>query len=317
MKTILITGGAGFVGHFLVKKFIKDYKIICLVRSMTRIDRLKDIQNDITFIEHDIKLDYDHLLDKLKDVDIILHAGANPSSEFSVKNPITTIMDNVVGTAQLLELARKLSVEKFVYYSAAEIFGPVTRDIESIETDRYNTISPYAASKASGIELCMAYYRTFNVPISIIHLENTFGERCQVNRFPVICIRKILNDQPVDIHIDNSYTVGGRRWSYAGNVADHTEFILKNQKTDCELWNSTGYKFISNLEFVTMIAQFLDKKLEVNYIPIDRLGHNLYFTLNPKKLYDHGWVDTVTTEKYLQKTVEWYKHNQNWLQEEK
>jgi len=313
MKTMLITGGAGFIGHFLVKKFINDYKIICIIRSMTDLGRLKEVQDRITFIEHDIKLGYDHLLDKLKNVDVILHAAGNPSSEFSVVNPMTVVMDNIVGTAQLLELSRKLSIEKFVYYSAAEIFGPVDQNTNSPETAQYNSYSPYAATKASGVELCMAYNRTFNIPVSIVHLENTFGERCQVNRFPVISIRKILNNQPIDIHIDSNYTVGGRRWSYGGNVADHTEFILKNQKTNCELWNSTGYKFISNLELVTMIAEFLDKKLEVNFVPIDRLGHNLYFTLSPQKLYDHGWVDNVTTEEYLQKTVEWYKHNQNWL----
>ena len=111
MKTILITGGAGFIGHFLVKKFVKDYKVICLVRSTTFFHRLDDVRDQVEFIEHDIKSNLDHLLEKLKDVSIILHAGANPSSESSIKDPMAVVMDNVVGTVNLLELARKLNVE--------------------------------------------------------------------------------------------------------------------------------------------------------------------------------------------------------------
>lgn len=314
MKTMLITGGAGFIGHFLVKKFINDYRIICLVRPGSKsLDRLDEVKDKITFIEHDIKSSLNHLYDRLKDVSIILHAGANPSSESSIHDPVSVVLDNVVGTTHLLELSRKLKLERFFYYSAAEVFGPITQGTDSNEDDRYNSNSPYSASKAGGEEMCLAYSNTFGIPISIIHITNTFGERCQPNRYPVIALKKILNDEPIKIHIGADKSIGGRRWFYAGDVADHTEFILKVQKTNCEKWNSAGESFINNLNFARIIADQLGKKLNCEYIPIDRPGHDLYFSVSPNKLYKHGWVSKLTTEEKLRKTVDWYLQNSKWL----
>lgn len=314
MKTVLITGGAGFIGHFLVKKFIKDYKVICIIRpGTTSLNRLTECKDQITFIEHDIKLSCNHLYDQLKDVSIILHAGANPSSESSIHDPVSVVLDNVVGTTHLLELARKLNLERFVYYSAAEVFGPITPGTDSSEDDRYNSNSPYSASKAGGEEMCLAYSNTFGVPISVIHITNTFGERCQANRYPVIALKKILNNEQIKIHIGTDQSIGGRRWFYAGDVADHTEFILHAQKTICEKWNSAGEIFINNLNFARIIADHLGKKLECEYIPIDRPGHDLYFSVSPNKLYNHGWVPALTTEQKLRNTVDWYLDNVEWL----
>ena len=222
-------------------------------------------------------------------------------------------MDNVLGTTHLLELARKLPIERFVYYSAAEVFGPITPGTDSKEDDRYWSNSPYAASKAGGEELCLAYSNTFNIPVSVIHITNTFGERCQTNRYPVVAIRKILNDMPIDIHVGANNSIGGRKWFYAGDVADHTEFILENQKTKCEKWNSAGTKFIDNLEFAEIVAKQLGKELSINYIPIDRPGHDLYFSVTANKLYEQGFVSKLSTEDKLRRTVDWYKNNQDWL----
>lgn len=313
MKTVLITGGAGFIGQFLVRKFVDTHNVICIVRDSTNLSRLEDLKDRVVFINHNIQDSYDRIFDQLKDVSIILHAGANPSSESSIKDPVSVVMDNVVGTTQLLELARKLPIERFVYYSAAEVFGPVPPGTDSKEDDRYWSNSPYAASKAGGEELCLAYSNTFGIPISVIHITNTFGERCQTNRYPVVAIRKILNDQPIDIHVGPNNSIGGRKWFYAGDVADHTEFILANQKTKCEKWNSSGDRFISNLQFAEIIAKHLGTRLSINYIPIDRPGHDLYFSVTANKLYEHGFKSALSTEDKLKRTVDWYKNNRHWL----
>ena len=111
MKTILITGGTGFIGQFLVREFLTDHKIICLIRPNTKnLDRLEDVKDQIKFIEHDIRQDYSDLVDQLKDVSVILHAGANPSSQASIYDPVSVVLDNVLGTTLLLELARKLTI---------------------------------------------------------------------------------------------------------------------------------------------------------------------------------------------------------------
>jgi dTDP-glucose 4,6-dehydratase len=222
-------------------------------------------------------------------------------------------MDNVLGTLNLLEHARHTGVERFVYYSSAEVFGPIPIGQDSQPNDAYNSNSPYAAGKAAGEELCMAYANSFNVPASIIHINNTFGPRCQSNRLPVIIIRKLLNNETLDIHVGPGKLVGGRRWFYAGDVASHTRFILNTQTARCEKWNSAGRKFINNLDFAQLIAQAMGKELKYRLVPIDRPGHDLCFSVDPSKLYDLGWTETMSFEQRLLQTVNWYLENPNWV----
>ena len=314
MKKVLITGANGFIGHYLVKEFLKDHIVVCILRPETNnIDRLENIKDKIEIIYHDIKDNYDYLLEKLKDVKLILHAGGNPSSESSILHPISTVMDNVIGTAHLLELSKKLEIERFVYYGAGEIFGPIAPGTHSNENDVYNCVSPYGASKAGGQELCIAYANAFMIPVSILHLPNTFGPRSQSKRFPVISIKKILNDDTLDIHVDENNLIGGRRWMHAEDVALHTRFVLTNQKNIYEKWNSTGNEFISNLDFAEKIASILGKKLKYKFVPVQRKGHNTYFSMSADKFYNLGWKEDINIYDRLTDTVNWYKENIKWL----
>jgi dTDP-glucose 4,6-dehydratase len=310
MKTILITGATGFIGHYLVKEFLLDHRIICVIRPGTvNMIRLEEFKNSVEIIEHDIR----NPCDCLPPADIILHAGANPSAADSLSNPVGSVMDNVLGTLNLLEYARRTSVSRFVYYSSGEVYGPVPIGHDSKFSDPYNSNSPYAASKAAGEELCLAYANSYNIPVSIIHINNTFGLRCQNNRLPVIIIKKLLNNQVLDIHVGPSGAIGGRRWFYAGDVASHTRFILKTQVANCEKWNSAGRKFINNLEFAQQISNLLNIKLSYQLIPVDRPGHDLCFSIDPSKLYDLGWIEPVSFEERLSQTVKWYCDNPHWL----
>lgn len=309
---MLITGGTGFIGHFLVKEFLKDYEVVCLVRPGTKnLVRISNL-NSVKILEHDIRQPLDEGL--LKDVKVILHAGGNPSSEASVKDPLSVILDNVVGTANMLDLARKLNLDRFVYYGAAESFGPIAPGTNSYENDAYNSISPYAASKAGGEELCVAYSKTFDIPVSIIHIANTFGEMSQCNRLPVVAIKNILNDNPITFYVDNNGSFGGRRWFHAEDVSQHTRFILTHQRTICEKWNSAGPKFINNFDFVTTISNILDKKFNYKVKKIDRAGHDTYFSISPDKLYDLGWKPQFTLEERLNQTINWYTNNPEWME---
>jgi dTDP-glucose 4,6-dehydratase len=200
-----------------------------------------------------------------------------------------------------------------VYYSSAEVFGPIPIGQDSQPNDAYNSNSPYAAGKAAGEELCMAYANSFNVPASIIHINNTFGPRCQSNRLPVIIIRKLLNNETLDIHVGPDELIGGRRWFYAGDVAGHTRFILKMQSARCEKWNSAGDRFINNLEFAQHIAQIMDCELSYRLVPVDRPGHDLCFSVDPRKLYELGWHASDSYEERLTETVNWYNNNPEWL----
>jgi dTDP-glucose 4,6-dehydratase len=310
MKTVLITGANGFIGHYLAEEFVRDHRVICVVRpGTTNMDRLQHLIENLEIIEHDIK----NSCLGLPAADIILHAGANPSAADSLINPTASIMDNVLGTLNLLEHARHTGTDRFVYYSSGEVYGPVAIGQDSQVTDAYNSNSPYAASKAAGEELCLAYANSFDVPVSIIHINNTFGPRCQSNRLPVIIIRKLLNNETLDIHVGPSKLIGGRRWFYAGDVASHTRFILHAQTSYCEKWNSAGHKFINNLEFAQHIAQIINRELQYRLIPVDRPGHDLCFSVDPGKLYDLGWQAPDSYEQRLTQTVNWYQANPEWL----
>ena len=313
MKKMLVTGGTGFIGHYLVQEFINDYELICLVRPDSKnLTRLEEYLDKIKIIEHDIKYPLDSIVDQLLDVEVILHAGGNPSAADSLNNPIMSVNDNVLGTAHLLELSRKLNLTRFVYYSSSEVFGPVPIGTDSNEYDAYNSNSPYAATKAAGEELCIAYSKSFNIPVSIFHINNTFGLKSQPNRLPVIIIKKILNGEELDIHVGNN-VIGGRRWFHAGDVASHTRFVLVNQTQSCDKWNSAGARFISNLDLALLISDIMGKELKYNLVPVDRPGHDLCFSINPKKLYDLGWKEPKPFLTRLEETVHWYLKNQHWL----
>ena len=310
MKTALITGANGFIGHYLVEEFLKDHTVICVVRpGSTNMERINHLLDRVTVIEHNIKNSCKHL----PMADIILHAGANPSSADSLSDPTASIMDNVLGTLNLLEHARHTGVERFVYFSSAEVFGPISIGQDSQPNDAYNSNSPYAAGKAAGEELSLAYANSFNVPVSVVHINNTFGPRCQSNRLPVIIIRKLLNNETLDIHVGANNTIGGRRWFYAGDVASHTQFILNTQTAQCEKWNSAGSRFINNLEFAQKIARLMDLELLYKLVPIDRPGHDLCYSIDPSKLYDLGWQEPAAIDQRLAHTIQWYRDNPEWL----
>jgi dTDP-glucose 4,6-dehydratase len=265
--------------------------------------------NHVEIVEHDIK---NPCVD-LPAVDIILHAGANPSAADSLNNPTASVMDNVLGTLNLLEYARNTGVERFVYYSSAEVFGPIPIGQDSQATDAYNSNSPYAASKAAGEELCVSYANSFGIAVSIIHINNTFGPRCQSNRLPVIIMRQLLAGQTINLHVGTDGVIGGRRWLYAGDVAGHTRFILQVQSILCEKWNSAGSRFIDNLEFAQKIARLMDLELLYKLVPIDRPGHDLCYSIDPSKLYDLGWQEPAAIDQRLAHTIQWYRDNPEWL----
>ena len=220
MKKILITGGAGFIAHHLIYHILKttNWEIISLDRLdySGNLNRLDNILSSLTekdrarvkIVFHDLKSELNPWISKeIGEVNIILHLAAGSHVDRSIEFPIEFVMDNVVGTANILEYARYINnkssqFEKFVYFSTDEVFGPAPDGINYKENDRYNSTNPYSASKAGGEELAVAYENTYNLPVIITHTMNVFGERQHPEKFIPMCIKKIRDGETVTIHSD-------------------------------------------------------------------------------------------------------------------
>lgn len=317
-KRVLITGSRGFVGHSLVQEILlnTNWHIVCANRAgHPRLDRLTEILSDssrVSFVEHNIR---DATINA-DNINIVLHAGGNPSAADCLANPDSAVQDNIIGTVNLLNWARTQPIEKFVLFSTAEVFGPGQgRDFTS--TDRFNSNNPYAASKASAEELCSAYQVSYGVPCMAVRLINTFGPRCQPERFPVMAVRKMLQgNAEFKLHTIND-KISSRRWFHISDMASQVLFLLQLNNYQPELsmarFNLAGPKEINNLELLQMIADATGKMFNYELVPSDRSGHDITLPTSPELIYQLGWKTPYTVEERMQQTVEWYLDNPQWL----
>ena len=240
-KTVMITGGAGFIGHHIIKTILikTNWKIISLDRldysgSYNRINQILENNTDwkkrIKIVWHDLKAAFNPLLIKsIGNPEIILHVAAASHVDRSIEDPMSFVLDNVVGTANILNFARvNKKMKNFIYFSTDEVFGPASKGIKYKEDDRYRSGNPYAATKAGGEELCVAFANTYNLPIIISHTMNVFGERQHPEKFIPKIIKSCLNNSTVTIHANKEKTSAGSRfYIHAEDVADAMLFLLK------------------------------------------------------------------------------------------
>ncbi len=325
--SIAITGGAGFLGsHVAEHLLINTNEDIYLLDKLDqanlnykRVSRFGTFSNRI----HLLTLDFtqpvsDGLVDILQDVSCILHLGAQTHVDTSIINPMSFVQANVVGTCNVLELARKLPhLQRFFYFSTDEVFGPASRGVEYQEWARYNSTNPYAATKAGGEELALAYSNTYGLPVTVTHCMNIFGERQHFEKFIPLCIKKIEEGDEIQVHSDvTCSTSGSRFYIHARNVADALFFLLmKENLPKRDKFNIVGEKEVSNEDVVKIIGKILNKEPKYKLIDFhsSRPGHDLRYALDGGKLKDLGWEPPKTFEESLEKTVNWYINNPEWL----
>ena len=241
----------------------------------------------------------------------------NTHVDNSITDPAPFVFSNVIGTMRMLDYARTLpDLKKFVYFSTDEVFGPAPEGVAYKEWDRYNSTNPYAASKACGEELVLAYANTYGIPSIISHTMNVFGERQHPEKFIPKVIRKIMNDEVITIHSNKTKTVSGSRmWIHARNVSSAIHFLLKNS-TNRDKYNIVGEKEVSNLDMALYIAKILGKELKYEMVDFhsSRPGHDLRYALDGSKLTEMGWTVPLTFEKSLKNTIEWTIENPRWLE---
>ena len=342
MKKVLITGGAGFIAHHLIYFLIKktNWDIVSLDRLdySGNLNRLNHImhnfnQNErkrLKIVFHDLKSEINPWIKKeIGNIDIILHLAAGSHVDRSIDYPMEFVLDNVVGTANILDFARlineKKELERFVYFSTDEVFGPAPFGIDYKENDRYNSTNPYSATKAGGEELAVAYENTYGLPVYITHTMNVFGERQHPEKFIPMCIKKIRDGKSVTIHSDNTKKIpGSRHYIHAEDVSEAIYFLLTNQINNefdyggakCPKFNIVGSEELNNLELAQIIANCQNKDLKYEMVDFhsSRPGHDLRYSLSGEKMKKLGWQPSIKLTERIKQVVEWSLNNQNWIE---
>ena len=340
-KNVLITGGAGFIAHHVIDRILSstDWNIVSLDRLdfSGNLNRLHDVvstyptevQKRVKIVFHDLKADINPLIGNMigTDINYVLHLAAGSHVDRSIEFPLEFVMDNVVGTANLLQWARSLkNLEQFVYFSTDEVFGPAPNTVKYKEYDRYNSSNPYSATKAGAEELCVAFENTYKMPIIITHTMNVFGERQHPEKFIPLCIQKVRDGETVTIHSDASRTVpGSRHYIHAKDVADGLMFILNNLQeykhtgdygdAKCPKFNLVGPEEVNNLQLAQMIAEAQGKELKYEMIDFHsaRPGHDLRYALDGGLLKELGWEPRIRLSDRVKEVVEWTLANTRWL----
>ena len=336
-KRILITGGAGFIAHHVIDKILSDtdWEIVTLDRLdfSGNLNRLKEVMdshpNDkkrIKVVHHDLKAELNpQIKSMIGKVDYIAHLAAGSHVDRSIDYPLEFVMDNVVGTANILNYARNLdNLDRFTYFSTDEIFGPAPGDIKYKENDRYNSTNPYSATKAGAEELVVAYENTYGLPSFITHTMNVFGERQNAEKYVPMVIKKVRDNEKVTVHANKEKTIAGsRHYIHAKDVANALIFLLQYDissfKPDatgakCQKFNIVGKDEINNLELAQFIAKVQNKDL--NYEMVDfhsqRPGHDLRYALDGSKMKNMGWIPKPAFER-LETVIQWTLEHDRWL----
>ena len=318
-KTILITGGCGFIGSHLVKNILEltEWDIVLLDRldfsgSMDRVMDLEEYQTQkerVRFICWDLKAELNNLIiNSIGQVDYIWHLASGSHVDRSIIDPLGFCMDNVVGTVNMLNYARKIkALQKFIYFSTDEVFGTAPQGVNYTEGSRHNAGNPYSASKAGAEDFCTAFANTYNLPIVITNTMNVFGLRQHPEKFIPLVVKSILNKKSIKIHD------GSRFWISADNIFHGLYFVtcstmetldINDRSKGC--FNLVGQKEVTNEELGCMISEILNCGA-LNYKVVtsvgQRPGHDKRYSLSGTKLKKIGFVYPKSFKASLSETI--------------
>lgn len=309
-KTILITGGAGFIGSNFVKYMLERYsefRIIVLdkLTYAGRLENLEDVISQITFIKGDVCNKED--IEKIGSCDIIFNFAAETHVDKSISDPGLFLKTDIFGTYNLLEYAKKQKVEKFIQISTDEVYGSI-KEGSFREGDGLEPSSPYSASKASADLLVGAYHKTYNLPVLITRSSNNFGPYQYPEKLIPLFITNALEDKPLPVYGDG---LNVRDWLYVLDNCSAIDLVFQKGKFG-EIYNiGTGLEK-TNLEITELILKKLEKPQTLIQFVNDRLGHDRRYSLEFSKIKELGWKPTYDFEKAIGDTVNWYKNNKQW-----
>lgn len=330
-KTIIITGGAGFIGSHVVRLFVTKYPGYSIVNldALTyagNLENLRDIENAPNYLFRKANIldavELDAVFSEYKP-DGVIHLAAESHVDRSILSPLDFVYTNVIGTVNLLNTAKKwwegnYEGRLFYHVSTDEVYGALGETGFFTEETKYDPHSPYSASKAASDHMVKAYGDTYGLPVVISNCSNNYGPNHFPEKLIPLFINNIINRKPLPVYGDGLYT---RDWLFVKDHATAIDLVYHHGKTG-DTYNIGGFNEWKNIDLVKLLCKLMDEKLDkaagtseelITYVK-DRPGHDRRYAIDATKINrELGWKPSVTFEEGLSQTIDWYLENTEWL----
>lgn len=323
MMTIIVTGGAGFIGSNFIFNMLSthpNYRIVCLdkLTYAGNLSTLKSVMDNsnFRFVKLDIcDRDGVYRLFEEEHPDIVVNFAAESHVDRSIVDPSVFLQTNIIGTSVLMDACRKYGIARYHQVSTDEVYGdlPLDRpDLFFTEGTPIHTSSPYSSSKAGADLLVMAYNRTFGLPVTISRCSNNYGPYQFPEKLIPLMIANCINDKPLPVYGEG---LNVRDWLYVEDHCKAIDLIIHNGKVG-EVYNVGGHNEMRNIDIVKLICKELGKSENLITHVADRKGHDMRYAIDPTKIHrELGWLPETRFEEGIKTTINWYLKNRDWWEE--